>query len=82
MSVLLPVQIRTCGVPYGHHAVCHLYMCLANVVCCDVHMARPRPQGKELARERNTTRKSEKVAQNYPRPAIPSHHIAWSSGLH
>jgi hypothetical protein len=79
MSVLLPAQTHVCQCYFQHTT---LYMCLVNVVCCDVHMARPRPQGKELARERNTTRKSEKVAQNYPRPAIPSHHIAWSSGLH
>jgi hypothetical protein len=39
MFVLLPAQVPTCCV------------CLANVACWDVHLARPRPPGKELARD-------------------------------
>jgi hypothetical protein len=44
------------------------------VVCCDIHMARPRPPGTELARERKATRKSEKVPYNPNRPPIAIHH--------
>jgi hypothetical protein len=37
MFVLLPAQVPTCCV------------CLANVACWDVHLARPRPPGKEFS---------------------------------
>jgi hypothetical protein len=76
-----PVQDSICFCLLPHKYV-HDVCVLANVVYCGIHLARPRPPGKELARagekRPGNTRRPHKTSTAQQLAAT----IAWSRGLY